>query len=36
MAMVATLGFLFLHEPMSWTKGAGMLLIAAGAFALTR
>lgn len=36
MAMVATLGFFFLNEPMSWSKAAGMLLIAAGAFALTR
>ncbi len=36
MAMVAALGFAFLHEPMSWSKGVGMLLIAAGAFALTR
>ncbi len=36
MAMVAALGFAFLQEPMSWSKAAGMLLIAAGAFALTR
>lgn len=36
MAMVAVLGFCFLNEAMSWWKAAGMLLIAAGAFALTR
>ncbi len=36
MVMVAALGFTFLHEPMSWSKAAGMLLIGAGAFALTR
>ena len=36
MAMVAALGFAFLHEPLSWSKAAGMALIAAGAFALTR
>jgi small multidrug resistance pump len=36
MAMVATLGLVFLQESLSWSKAAGMLLIAAGAFALTR
>jgi quaternary ammonium compound-resistance protein SugE len=36
MALVALLGYAALHEPMSVSKVVGLLLIAAGAFALTR
>ena len=36
MAMVALIGYLALNEPMNMSKVGGMLLIAAGAFALTR
>ena len=36
MAMVALIGYAALNEPMNLSKVGGMLLIAAGAFALTR
>lgn len=36
MAMVAIIGFVVLDEPMSVSKVAGMVLIALGAFALSR
>jgi multidrug transporter EmrE-like cation transporter len=36
MAMVAALGYAALNEPLTLSKVAGMVLIAAGAFALSR
>jgi multidrug transporter EmrE-like cation transporter len=36
MAMVALIGYAALNEPMNLSKVGGMLLIAGGAFALTR
>lgn len=36
MALVAVIGFAALHEPMTPSKLGGLLLIVAGAFALTR
>lgn len=36
MALVAAIGFIALDEPLTMSKVAGMVLIAAGAFALSR